>query len=144
MLQAIQPGLVGLMDGSVSTLAPVFVAAFATHNSLNAFQVGAAASIGAGISIGFAEALADDGKTSGRGAPYLRGLGCGPMIVAGGIGHTVPHLIPDFYKATIIAGMAVIFELLAIAFIQWCYMDTPPISAPAKVMFARSRPRDRP
>jgi rubrerythrin len=134
VLQIVQPGLVGLMDGSVSTLAPVFAAAFATHNSWNAFQVGAAASIGAGISMGFAEALADDGKISGRGAPYLRGLVCGLMTVAGGIGHTVPYLIPDFYKATIIAAIVVIFELLAIAFIQWRYMDTPPVSAAAKVM----------
>jgi hypothetical protein len=105
VLQIIQPGLVGLMDGSVSTLAPVFAAAFATHNSWNAFQVGAAASLGAGISMGFAEALADDGKISGRGAPYLRGLVCGLMTVAGGSGHTVPYLIPDFYTATIIAGI---------------------------------------
>jgi rubrerythrin len=134
VLQIVQPGLVGLMDGSVSTLAPVFAAAFATHNSWNAFQVGSAASIGAGISMGFAEALADDGKISGRGAPYLRGLVCGLMTIAGGIGHTIPYLIPDFYKATIIAAIVVVFELLAIAFIQWRYMDTPPVSAAAKVM----------
>ncbi len=97
ILQIIQPGLVGLMDGSVSTLAPVFAAAFATHNSWNAFVVGLAASIGAGISMGFAEALSDDGKLSGRGAPLLRGLVCGLMTVAGGIGHTLPFLIPHFY-----------------------------------------------
>ena len=134
VLQVIQPGLVGLMDGSVSTLAPVFAAAFATHSSRNAFLVGVAASLGAGISMGFAEALADDGKISGRGTPYLRGLVCGLMTVAGGIGHTIPYLIPDFYTATIVAGIVVVFELLAIAFIQWRYMETPPVSAAAKVM----------
>ena len=134
VLQIVQPGLVGLMDGSVSTLAPVFAAAFATHNSWNAFLVGMAASLGAGISMGFAEALADDGKISGRGTPYLRGLVCGLMTIAGGIGHTLPYLIPEFYTATIVAAIVVVFELLAIAFIQWRYMDTPPVSAAAKVM----------
>ena len=134
VLQIIQPGLVGLMDGSVSTLAPVFAAAFATHSSWNAFLVGMAASIGAGISMGFAEALADDGKLSGRGTPYLRGLVCGLMTIAGGIGHTIPYLIPDFWTATIVAGVVVVLELLAIAWIQWKYMDTPPLSAVAKVM----------
>jgi erythrin-vacuolar iron transport family protein len=134
VLQVIQPGLVGLMDGSVSTLAPVFAAAFATHNSWNAFLVGLAASLGAGISMGFAEALADDGKISGRGTPYLRGLVCGLMTMAGGIGHTIPFLIPDFFTATIVAAIVVVFELLAIAFIQWRYMETPPVSAAAKVM----------
>ena len=112
ILQMIQPGLVGLMDGSVSTLAPVFAAAFATHNSWNAFLVGIAASLGAGISMGFAEALADDGKLSGRGTPYLRGLVCGLMTVAGGIGHTLPYLIPNFCTATIIAAVVVVIELL--------------------------------
>ena len=134
VLQIIQPGLVGLMDGSVSTLAPVFAAAFATHSSWNAFLVGLAASIGAGISMGFAEALADDGKLSGRGTPYLRGLVCGLMTIAGGIGHTLPYLIPDFWTATVVAGVVVVLELLAIAWIQWKYMDTPPVSAVAKVM----------
>jgi rubrerythrin len=134
ILQIVQPGLVGLMDGSVSTLAPVFAAAFATHNSWNAFQVGMAASLGAGISMGFAEALADDGKLSGRGTPYLRGLVCGLMTIAGGIGHTLPYLIQNFFTATAIAAVVVVIELLAIAFIQWRYMDTPPISAAAKVM----------
>ena len=134
ILQIVQPGLVGLMDGSVSTLAPVFAAAFGTHNTWNAFQVGLAASLGAGISMGFAEALADDGKLSGRGTPYLRGLVCGLMTIAGGIGHTLPYLIPNFYTATIVAGIIVLLELLAIAYIQWRYMDTPPISAAAKVM----------
>lgn len=134
VLQVIQPGLVGLMDGSVSTLAPVFAAAFATHSSWNAFLVGLAASLGAGISMGFAEALADDGRLSGRGTPFLRGLVCGLMTVAGGIGHTVPYLIPDFITATIVAGIVVVFELAAIAWIQWRFMDTPPLSAAAKVM----------
>jgi rubrerythrin len=134
VLQIVQPGLVGLMDGSVSTLAPVFAAAFATHNSWNAFQVGMAASLGAGISMGFAEALADDGKLSGRGTPYLRGFVCGLMTIAGGIGHTLPYLISDFYTATAIAAAVVVVELLAIAFIQWRYMETPPVSAAAKVM----------
>ena len=134
VLQIVQPGLVGLMDGSVSTLAPVFAAAFATHNSWNAFQVGMAASLGAGISMGFAEALADDGKLSGRGTPYLRGFVCGLMTIAGGIGHTLPYLISDFYTATAIAAAVVVIELLAIAFTQWRYMDAPPVSAAAKVM----------
>jgi len=134
ILQIIQPGLVGLMDGSVSTLAPVFAAAFATHNSWNAFLVGMAASLGAGISMGFAEALADDGRLSGRGAPLLRGIVCGLMTVAGGIGHTLPYLIPDFFTATAIACVVVVFELAIIAWIQWRFMDTPPLSAAAKVM----------
>ena len=134
ILQVIQPGLVGLMDGSVSTLAPVFAAAFATHNTWSAFVVGLAASIGAGISMGFAEALADDGKLSGRGAPLLRGLVCGLMTTAGGIGHTLPFLIPNFYTATIVAFAVVIIELLTISWIQWRYMDVPPLSAAAKVM----------
>ena len=134
VLQVIQPGLVGLMDGSVSTLAPVFAAAFATHSSWNAFLVGMAASLGAGISMGFAEALADDGKLSGRGTPMLRGLVCGLMTVAGGIGHTLPYLIPDFWTATIVACAVVVVELAVIAWIQWRFMDTPPVSAAAKVM----------
>jgi rubrerythrin len=134
VLQIIQPGLVGLMDGSVSTLAPVFAAAFATHNSWNAFVVGLAASVGAGISMGFAEALADDGKLSGRGSPLLRGAVCGLMTTAGGIGHTVPFLIPEFYTAMVVAFVVVVFELLAISYVQWRYMDTPPVSAAAKVM----------
>ncbi len=134
ILQIIQPGLVGLMDGSVSTLAPVFAAAFATHNPWNAFVVGLAASVGAGISMGFAEALADDGKLSGRGAPLLRGLVCGLMTVAGGIGHTLPFLIPSFYTATVVAVCVVVVELIAISWVQWRFMDVPPLSAAAKVM----------
>ena len=134
ILQIIQPGLVGLMDGSVSTLAPVFAAAFATHNPWQAFLVGIAASLGAGISMGFAEALADDGKLSGRGTPVLRGAVCGLMTMAGGIGHTLPYLIPNFFTATVIACIVVVIELAVIAWIQWRYMDTPPLSAAAKVM----------
>ena len=134
VLQIIQPGLVGLMDGSVSTLAPVFAAAFATHDSHNTFLVGLAASIGAGISMGFAEALADDGKLSGRGTPLLRGLVCGLMTIAGGIGHTLPYLIDHFWTATGLAAGVTVLELLSIAWIQWKYMDTPPFSAAAKVM----------
>ncbi len=134
VLQVVQPGLVGLMDGSVSTLAPVFAAAFATHSPWSAFLVGLAASLGAGISMGFAEALADDGKLSGRGTPLLRGLVCGLMTVAGGIGHTLPYLIPDFTTATVVAGAVVLVELAIIAWIQWRFMDAPPVSAVAKVM----------
>ena len=134
VLQVVQPGLVGLMDGSVSTLAPVFAAAFATHSTTDALRVGLAASIGAGISMGFAEALADDGRLSGRGTPILRGLVCGLMTIAGGIGHTLPFLIPHFFTATLVAAVVVVFELLTIAWIQWRYMDTPPVSAAAKVM----------
>ena len=134
VLQIVQPGLVGLMDGSVSTLAPVFAAAFATHSTWNTFLVGLAASIGAGISMGFAEALADDGKLSGRGTPYLRGLVCGLMTMAGGIGHTLPYLIPAFWTATAVSIAVVFIELAVIAWIQWKYMDTAPISAMAKVM----------
>jgi hypothetical protein len=134
ILQIIQPGLVGLMDGSVSTLAPVFAAAFATRDPWNAFIVGLAASVGAGISMGFAEALADDGKLSGRGAPLLRGLVCGLMTMAGGIGHTLPFLIPSFTPAVAIAVAVVVIELLVISWVQWRYMATPPLSAAAKVM----------
>lgn len=134
ILQVIQPGLVGLMDGSVSTLAPVFAAAFATENSHDAFLVGIAASVGAGISMGFAEALADDGKLSGRGTPLLRGFVCGLMTIAGGIGHTLPYIIPNFWTATVLACVVVVIELLTIAWVQWRYMDTPPVSAAAKVM----------
>jgi rubrerythrin len=134
VLQIVQPGLVGLMDGSVSTLAPVFAAAFATHSTWNTFLVGLAATVGAGISMGFAEALADDGKLSGRGTPLLRGLVCGLMTTAGGIGHTLPYLIPHFWIATIVAACVVVVELASIAYIQYRYMETPVLSAIAKVM----------
>ncbi|GAJ28779.1 iron exporter MbfA [Acidomonas methanolica] len=134
VLQVVQPGLVGLMDGSVSTLAPVFAAAYATHDSWNAFLVGLAASVGAGISMGFAEALADDGKLSGRGRPLLRGLICGLMTMGGGIGHTLPFLIPAFHLAVLAATAVVVFELLAISWIRWRYQDTPFVSAILQIM----------
>ncbi|MBV9491504.1 MAG: rubrerythrin [Verrucomicrobia bacterium] len=129
VLQVVQPGLAGLMDGSVSTLAPVFAAAFATRNSWDAFLVGIAASVGAGISMGFAEALSDDGALSGRGRPLLRGGVCGLMTTAGGIGHTIPYLIRNFYLATAIAVAVVAVELIAIAYIRNHFMDTPLLSA---------------
>jgi rubrerythrin len=135
VLQIVQPGLVGLMDGSVSTLAPVFAAAFATHLSWNAFLVGLAASIGAGISMGFAEALSDDGKISGRGAPIIRGLITGAMTTLGGIGHTLPYLIKDFWTATSVAGIVVLFELAAISWIRWRYMESNLVTAAIQVMF---------
>src|SRR6266852_877567 len=129
VLQIVQPGLAGLMDGSVSTLAPVFAAAFATKNTHEAFLVGLAASAGAGISMGFAEALSDDGSLTGRGHPWMRGLVCGLMTTLGGIGHTLPFLIPDFQAAMIAAGAVVISELAAITWIRHRYMDSPWISA---------------
>ena len=135
LLQIIQPGLVGLMDGSVSTLAPVFAAAFATKNSWYAFLVGLAASVGAGISMGFAEALSDDGSLTGRGRPLIRGSVCGLMTTAGGIGHTLPYLIHDFRVATAIAGVVVAIELAVISYIRHRYMDTPWYSAALQVVF---------
>ena len=134
VLQYVQPGLAGLMDGSVSTLAPLFAAAFATHQNFQTFLVGLAASIGAGISMGFAEALSDDGSLTGRGSPWLRGLTCGLMTTLGGLGHTMPYLVPDswsnaFWIATAIAGVVVFFELWAIAYIRARYMDTPFLQA---------------
>jgi rubrerythrin len=135
VLQIVQPGLVGLMDGSVSTLAPVFAAAFATHRSWNAFLVGLAASIGAGISMGFAEALSDDGVISGRGNPLLRGLITGLMTTLGGIGHTLPYLITDFWTATSVAGCVVVVELATIAWIRWKYMDSNIFTAAVQVLF---------
>ncbi|HPG03637.1 MAG: rubrerythrin [Rhodoblastus sp.] len=134
VLQYVQPGLAGLMDGSVSTLAPLFAAAFATHHNWETFLVGLAASIGAGISMGFAEALSDDGSLTGRGSPWLRGTVCGLMTTLGGLGHTLPYLVPDawpnsFWIATGIAGAVVFVELWAIAFIRAKYMDTPFLQA---------------
>jgi rubrerythrin len=129
VLQIVQPGLAGLMDGSVSTLAPVFAAAFATHNSPTAFLVGMAASIGAGISMGFAEALSDDGVLSGRGRPWMRGGVCGVMTTLGGIGHTLPFLLRDFYLALWVAVAVVAIELGVIAWIRKRYMDTPLLQA---------------
>ncbi len=135
LLRVVQPGLAGLMDGSVSTLAPLFAAAFATGRSWDAFVVGLAASIGAGISMGFAEALSDNGSLTGRGAPWVRGGICGLMTTIGGIGHTLPFLIPDFWTAMTIAFVVVVVELAAISWIRWKYMDTPPLSAAFQVMF---------
>jgi rubrerythrin len=125
LLQIVQPGLAGLMDGSVSTLAPVFAAAFATQNTWDAFLVGMAASVGAGISMGFAEALSDDGSLTGRGRPLVRGGICGLMTTAGGIGHTLPFLITNFQVALSAAIAVVAVELAAISFIRHRYMDTP-------------------
>jgi hypothetical protein len=125
--------LAGLMDGSVSTLAPVFAAAFATHKSWDAFLVGLAASIGAGISMGFAEALSDDGSLTGRGHPWVRGLICGAMTALGGIGHTLPFLIPGFHAALAVAGVVVVIELAVITWIRHRYMDTPTVSAAMQV-----------
>jgi rubrerythrin len=134
VLQVVQPGLAGLMDGSVSTLAPLFAAAFATRNSWDAFRVGLAAAIGAGISMAFAEALSDDGSMTGRGKPLLRGIVCGLMTTAGGVGHTLPYLLTDFTTATIVAAIVVAIELLAISFIRNRYMDTPFLSAAFQVI----------
>jgi rubrerythrin len=134
LLQIVQPGLAGLMDGSVSTLAPLFAAAFATHNTHDALAVGLAASIGAGISMGFAEALSDDGVLTGRGQPLIRGLACGLMTTVGGIGHTLPYLIHDFKTATAIATVVVMIELGVIATIRNKYMATPPLLATVQVV----------
>jgi rubrerythrin len=134
LLQYVQPGLAGLMDGSVSTLAPLFAAAFATHSTWETFLVGLAASVGAGISMGFAEAASDDGSLTGRGAPWLRGTVCGLMTTIGGVGHTLPYLIPDFWIATTLAVAVVAVELLAISWIRYRYMDTPFLSATFQVM----------
>jgi erythrin-vacuolar iron transport family protein len=125
LLQVIQPGLVGLMDGSVSTLAPLFAAAFATGNTWETFLVGIAASVGAGISMGLAEALSDDGKLTGRGQPLIRGLASGVMTAVGGLGHTLPYLISDFKTATGISITVVFIELWLISWIRYKYMDTP-------------------
>jgi len=133
VLQIVQPGLAGLMDGSVSTLAPVFAAAFATHDSWDAFLVGLAASAGAGISMGFAEALSDDGSLTGRGHPWVRGLICGAMTALGGIGHTLPFLLKDFRLALWAAGAVVMAELATITWIRKRYMDTPWVSAALQV-----------
>lgn len=135
LLQVVQPGLAGLMDGSVSTLAPLFAAAFATHNTWASFLVGLAASVGAGISMGFAEALSDDGALTGRGHPWMRGSVCGLMTALGGLGHTLPFLIPNFSLALTISFIVVVIELLAISWIRHRYMDTPTFSAVVQVMF---------
>ena len=134
VLQYVQPGLAGLMDGSVSTLAPLFAAAFATHHNWETFLVGLAASIGAGISMGFAEALSDDGSLTGRGSPWLRGSICGVMTTLGGLGHSLPYLVPEawanaFWIATGIASIIVFIELWVIAWVRARYMDTPFLQA---------------
>jgi rubrerythrin len=134
VLQYVQPGLAGLMDGSVSTLAPLFAAAFATHHSWETFLVGLAASVGAGISMGFAEALSDDGSLTGRGAPLLRGVICGLMTFLGGIGHTLPYLIPNFLIATTASFIVVAIELAAISYVRYRYMDTPLLQAAFQVV----------
>jgi rubrerythrin len=134
LLQVVQPGLAGLMDGSVSTLAPLFAAAFATHSSKETFLVGLAASLGAGISMGFAEALSDDGSLTGRGRPLARGFVCGLMTALGGLGHTLPYLIPDVYTATGVAVGVVIVELLVISWVRHKYMETPLASALLQVV----------
>ena len=134
VLQIVQPGLAGLMDGSVSTLAPLFAAAFATHNSRDALLVGLAASLGAGISMGFAEALSDDGSMTGRGLPWVRGIVCGLMTTAGGLGHTLPFLISNFKAATALATVVVAAELAAISYIRHRYMDTPFLAATVQVV----------
>lgn len=129
VLRFVQPGLAGLMDGSVSTLAPLFAAAFATSSTMATFKVGLAASVGAGISMGFAEALSDDGKLSGRGSPWLRGVVCGLMTTLGGLGHTFPFLISNFRSALVVACIVVAVELAVISWIRRRYMDTPLLSA---------------
>jgi rubrerythrin len=134
VLQIVQPGLAGLMDGSVSTLAPVFAAAFATKSTHTAFAVGLAASIGAGISMGFAEALSDDGSLTGRGHPYIRGLVCGLMTALGGVGHTVPFLIPNFTVAFSVAVAVVLLELASISWVRHRYMESPILTATMQVM----------
>jgi erythrin-vacuolar iron transport family protein len=134
VLQVVQPGLAGLMDGSVSTLAPLFAAAFATHNTWETFLVGLAAAVGAGISMGFAEALSDDGELTGRGPPLLRGAITGLMTAIGGIGHTLPYLIGDFALATGIAIVVVLIELWAIAWVRSHYMETKFLRAAFEVV----------
>jgi hypothetical protein len=134
ILTYVQPGLAGLMDGSISTLAPIFAAAFATQNTWATFLVGLSASVGAGISMGFTEAAHDDGKISGRGSPLKRGFSNGIMTMLGGLGHTLPYLIPSFWTATIVAAIVVFFELWAIAFVQNRYMETPFLRAVFQVV----------
>lgn len=138
ILTYIQPGLAGLMDGSVSTLAPIFAAAFATGDTWQTFLVGLSASVGAGISMGFTEAAHDDGKLSGRGSPIKRGLASGIMTALGGLGHALPYLIPHFWTATVTAAVVVFFELWAIAFIQNRYMETPFLRAAMQVVLGGS------
>ncbi len=138
ILTYVQPGLAGLMDGSISTLAPIFAAAFATGDTWQTFLVGLSASVGAGISMGFTEAAHDDGKLSGRGSPIKRGLASGIMTTIGGLGHTLPYLIPDFWTATSIAIAVVFVELWAITWIQNRYMETPWLRAALQVVLGGS------
>jgi rubrerythrin len=138
VLTYVQPGLAGLMDGSVSTLAPIFAAAFATGDTWQTFLVGLSASVGAGISMGFTEAAHDDGKLSGRGSPIKRGLASGLMTALGGLGHALPYLIPHFWTATLTAAVVVFIELWAIAFIQNKYMETPFLRAAMQVVLGGS------
>ena len=134
ILTWVQPGLAGLMDGSVSTLAPIFATAFATQDPWTTFLVGFAASVGAGISMGFTEAASDDGQISGRGSPIKRGIASGVMTAVGGLGHALPYLIPHFWTATIIAFCVVFVELWAIAWIQKRFMETPFLRAAFQVV----------
>ena len=134
ILQVVQPGLAGLMDGTVSSLAPLFAAALATESSRTAFLVGLATAVGAGISMAFSEALSDDGKISGRGSPWLRGLVEGFMTFLGAIGHALPFLIPHFWTAFVIASVVVALELVAIAYIRNKYMDTPFLQATFQII----------
>lgn len=134
VLTWVQPGLAGLMDGSVSTLAPIFATAFATQDTWTTFLVGLAASVGAGISMGFTEAASDDGQLSGRGSPVKRGISAGVMTTVGGLGHALPYLIPHFWTATITAMVVVFIELWAIAWIQNRYMETPFLRAAFQVV----------
>ena len=134
VLTWVQPGLAGLMDGSVSTLAPIFATAFATQDPWTTFLVGLAASVGAGISMGFTEAASDDGQLSGRGSPFKRGVSSGVMTTVGGLGHALPYLIPDFWTATVIAFIVVFIELWAIVWIQNRFMQTPFLRASFQVV----------
>jgi erythrin-vacuolar iron transport family protein len=138
ILTWIQPGLAGLMDGSVSTLAPIFTIAFATRDPWTTFLVGLSASVGAGISMGFTEAVHDDGRLSGRGAPWKRGLASGTMTTIGGLGHALPYLIPSFWTATVIALIVVFIELWAIVWIQNRFMETPFVRATLQVVLGGS------
>jgi rubrerythrin len=134
VLTWVQPGLAGLMDGSVSTLAPIFATAFATQDTWTTFLVGLAASVGAGISMGFTEAASDDGQISGRGSPWKRGFASGVMTTIGGLGHALPYLITEFWTATVVALIVVFIELWAIAWIQNKYMETPFVKAVFQVV----------
>jgi erythrin-vacuolar iron transport family protein len=123
VLQTVQPALAGLMDGSVSTLAPIFAAAFATHKPHVAFLVGVSAAVGAGISMAFAEGLSDDGILTGRGHPFRRGVIIGVMTFLGGIFHTIPFLSTNFHTALLVASIVVGIELIAIAYIRYHYFQ---------------------